>query len=110
MVMADTISSLRAFCSRRFSLHIVSLFVGGEGNKSWSDIHGLVHLVWRQLAVDLLHGLARTLHGGQRLHVDVCRLYRVDLLLERGDLRQGLLETVLMRLLASQGSLGSYCC
>lgn len=69
-------------------------------------IHCLVHLVGRKLAVDLLHSLARLLHGCQRLAVDVCRLDRVDLLFQRSYLRNRLLHRVFMGLLASQGRLG----
>lgn len=56
--------------------------------------------------MDVLHGLARLLHGQQGFPVDVGRLDGVDLLLQRADLRYRLVETVLMRLLPFQGSLG----
>jgi len=51
-------------------------------------VHGLVHLLRRELAVDLLHGLGGALHGRERLPVDVGRLDGVDLLLQRPDLRR----------------------
>lgn len=71
-------------------------------------VHGLIHLVGRELAVYLLHGLAGLLHRQQRLLVDIGRLDRVYLLLQRSDLGLGLLEAVLMRLLTLQRGLCSY--
>lgn len=67
-------------------------------------VHGLVHLIHRKLAVDLLHSLAGLLHGGQRLAVDVGRLDSVDLLLQRPYLGRRLLQVVLVSLLPLQGS------
>ncbi len=64
--------------------------------------HCLVHLLRRELAVDLLHSLARPLHGRQRFSVDVRRLDGVYLLLERADLCLRLLQAVLVGLLAPQ--------
>ena len=63
-------------------------------------VHGLVHLLGRQLAVDVLHGLAGALHGRQGLAVDVGRLDGVDLLLQRRYLRHRLLQVVFMGLFA----------
>ncbi len=59
---------------------------GGEG----AIVHCLVHLLRREFPVNLLHGLAGLLHGRQRLPVDIRRFDRVDLLLQRSDLRDGL--------------------
>ena len=70
--------------------------------------HRLVDLLRRQLAVDLLHGIARALHGGERLTVDIGGLDGVYLLLECSDLRVRLLQAVLVNLLAPERRLGRY--
>lgn len=56
--------------------------------------------------MNLLHGLARLLHGRQRIAVDVCRLDVVDLLLQRRDLLFRLLQRALVRLFPSQRGFG----
>lgn len=66
------------------------------------DIHCRVDFLWRQVAVDLLHGRGCPLHRRQCLSVDVGRLDGVDLLLERAYLGLRLLQAVLQRLLAPQ--------
>ena len=62
-------------------------------------LHGLVHLVDRQAAVNLLHGLLCVLHSVQSLLVDVRRLDRGDFALDGQHLRLGLLELVFVVLL-----------
>lgn len=57
--------------------------------------------------MDLAHSLARCLHGGQGLPVDVGRLDRIYLLLKSGDLTQRGLESAFGDLFASQGLLRS---
>ena len=110
--MASTISSLSAFCSRSFSLqkdNVVSQFPDSQKEgRNGLDVHRLVDLLHREFAVYLLHGLAGLLHRLQRLAVDIRRLDGVYLLLERADLTQGLLQGVLVRLLAFQNRLRSY--
>lgn len=78
-VMALTISSLSAFCSRSLSLRFLSVSqpspfsvsrVAGQVRHG-DHPHRLVHLLGRQLPVYLLHGLAGPLHRRQRLPVDV---------------------------------------
>ena len=111
LVMAATISSLSAFCSRSLSLFSQycqpatcrSLRVGSS-----RYAHRFVDLLRRQLAVDLLHGLSCALHGGQGLAVDVGRLDGIYLLLERADLRVGLLQAMFVDLLTPEGCLGRY--
>lgn len=71
-------------------------------------IHSLVHLLGRQLSVNVLHGLARLLHRRQRLAVDIRGFDRVYLLLKRHDLRLRLFVRVLMLLLPLQRGLGGY--
>lgn len=66
------------------------------------SIHSLIHNIDIQLAMNLLHSLSSLLHRRQRLTIDIRRLDRVDLLLQRRDLRQGLVERVFMLLLALQ--------
>lgn len=56
--------------------------------------------------MDLLHGCAGVLHGDEGFLVDVCGFDGVDLLLEHGDLPVGLLEGVLVLLLAFEGVAG----
>ena len=51
--------------------------------------------------MDGLHGRTRPLHGQEGLLVDVRRLDRVHLLLDGPDVVEGLLEVVLVDLLAS---------
>ena len=53
--------------------------------------------------MDLFHGFAGILHGDEGLLVDVGGFDGVDLLFEHGDLAGGLLEGVLMLLLAFEG-------
>ena len=53
--------------------------------------------------MDLFHGFAGVLHGDESLLVDVCGFDGVDLLFEHGNLAGGLLEGVLMLLLAFEG-------
>ena len=81
---------------------------GEEKGAPAPHVHDVVHLVDAQIAVDVLHGLTRAAHRGERLLVDVGRLDRVDLVLEHGDLVGRLLERVLVRLLALQRGFCSY--
>ena len=53
--------------------------------------------------MDFFHSFASILHGDEGFLVDVCRFDGVDLLFEHGDLAGGLLEGVLMLLLAFEG-------
>lgn len=66
--------------------------------------HCLIHLLWCELAVDMLHGLASLLHSQQGLVVDIGRLNRVDLRFQGLYLRQCLFLRVFVGLFASQGS------
>lgn len=72
------------------------------------SIHGLVHCLGREFAVNALHGLACLLHGCKGLAVDIGRLDGVDLLLQGPNLCRRLLQTVLMCLLPLEGSLCRY--
>jgi hypothetical protein len=56
--------------------------------------------------VDIGHGLACLLHRQQGLVIDVGRLYRINLCFQRPYLRQGLVQSMFVRLLAPQGLLG----
>ena len=71
------------------------MFKGGK------NIHRLVDLGGRELAVYGLHGITRALHGDEGLLVDICRLDRVHLLFDGPDVVQRLLEVVFVDLLAS---------
>jgi hypothetical protein len=64
------------------------------------NIHRLVDLSGRELAMYGLHGVARPLHRHEGLLVDICRLDRVHLLLDGPDVVQRLLEVVFVDLLA----------
>jgi hypothetical protein len=50
----------------------------------------------------ICHCLTSLLHSHERFPVDVCRLNRVNLLFQCGNLRGGLLESVLVLLLAAK--------
>lgn len=58
--------------------------------------------------MNLRHRRPSSLHGIQRLLVDIRSLDRVDLLFQLGDLGRRLFEILLMDLFPSQGRLGSY--
>jgi hypothetical protein len=119
-VIALTISSLSAFASRILSLRgyhdqtysptCVCMERDWPGLSWWEygeqgDTHCLIHLLGRKLAMYLLHRLAGLLHRQERFLVDIGRLDGIYLLLQRPDLRLGLLEAVLVLLLTFQGSL-----
>lgn len=53
----------------------------GEYILTAENVHSLVDLVDREVAMNLRHGSARLLHRVQSLLVDICRFDRVDLLL-----------------------------
>lgn len=72
------------------------------------NVHCLVNFVNVELAVDLLHSLARALHSRKSLSVNVRCLNRVYLLLQGCYLGSRLFKGMLMLLLSSEGSLGSY--
>ena len=107
-VMASPISSTMACCSRSSSLTTVSKWTRIKRGTGCANAHGLVDLVDGQAAVDFLHGLAGILHGLESLLVYVGRLYVVNLALQRHYLTLGLLQRVLVLLLAPQGSLGRW--
>ncbi len=73
--------------------------VGESTGCKGRNVHGLVDLVDGQAAVDLLHGRAGVLHRVQRLLVDVGRLDRGYLALDRHHLRARLVQLVLELLL-----------
>jgi hypothetical protein len=100
--MASLISSPMACCSRRSSLQDYQYRDRLEKNDACQgrNIHDVVHLVDGQASMYLLHSSARILHGIQRLLVDVGRLDRVNLLLQRHDLCACLLERVFKLLLS----------
>jgi hypothetical protein len=103
-VMASPISSTMACCSRSSSLEHGEQAMAPRG----VNVHGLVDLVDGQAAMDFLHGLAGVLHSLEGLLVYVCRLYVVNLPLQRHYLTLGLLQRVLVLFLAPQGSLGRW--
>jgi hypothetical protein len=99
-VIAFAISSPSACCSLRSSLCVRQYSVCNPISKSKSkdntlgekprgvkNVHGLIHNIDIQLPMNLLHGLPSLLHRRQRLTIDIRRLDRVDLLLQRRDLR-----------------------
>ena len=53
--------------------------------------------------MDFFHSFTGVLHGDEGFLIDVCGFDGVDLLFEHGDLAGGLLEGVLMLLLAFEG-------
>ena len=72
-------------------------------------VHCLVDLLWRELAMYLLHSLAGPLHRRKSLSVDIRRLDGIYLLVKRADLSQCLLKAVLVLLFASESRLRSCC-
>lgn len=114
-VIALTISSLSAFCSRSSSLivpHSVSESRLKIHNFGTLDVennsHCLIHLLRCELAVNLLHSLASLLHRQQGLVIDVGGFDRIDLCLERLYLCQRLFLRVFVCLFTSKGSFGGY--
>jgi hypothetical protein len=91
LVMAWTISSLRAFCSRKSSLfqQLSATLPGWQGTTEeyenvggGDNVHRLVDLIHRQFAMNLFHGVARLLHGSKSLSIDIGGLDSVDLLVQ----------------------------
>ena len=70
------------------------------------DIHCDINILHCHFAVDLLHSGASVLHCYESFLVDVCGFDGVDLLLQHADLAVGLLEGVLVLLLAFEGVAG----
>ncbi len=65
--------------------------------------HCNVDVFHSHLAVYFFHSFAGILHGNEGFLVDICGFDGVDLLFEHGNLAGGLLEGVLMLLLAFEG-------
>ena len=79
-----------------------------EGGNEIADAHRNVNVLHGHFPVDLLHSGTCILHRDESFLVDVCGFDGVDLLLEHGDLTVGLLERVLVLLLAFE-SVASHC-
>lgn len=63
------------------------------------DVHNLIHLIRCETLVDMFHCRVGVAHRSKRLLVDVGRFDGVDLLFQSADLRNGLVERVLVCLL-----------
>ena len=80
----------------------------GRLGKGRGHAHCNVDVFHGHLAVDFFHSFAGVLHGDEGFLVDVCGFDGVDLLFEHGYLAGGLLEGMLMLLLAFEGVACSY--
>lgn len=72
------------------------------------NVHCCIDLVYRQTAVNRLHGLGSVGESLESLLVDVCRFYTGNLAFEVHDLRRRLLQCRLELLLLPEG--GSCSC